>query len=751
MILANVLLLAASVFAADARISTYFDALIIGDWGNPEAAFQKDIAQVAAQMNTWAGLKGSSAILNLGDNFYAGDVGSKYPYHGVNSTTDSKFVDLWSNVYNGDNIKNLPWWTILGNHDWYTKNSYSSELNFKDTHWVQPDFFYTKRVQVDAGVYASFIFIETDLFVYGYGGHTKPEAKGMGPSFVQQGWVPEKKTAEKQLAWIENAIQAANNDAYIFVLGHHPVFTCASIPVDKDNDPTVLGSIKALKAMVDKWQVSAYFNGHQHTLASYITNNGKTLQVQSGSGGKLDDICANSGSRKAGTPPPGSFSFGNEFPVTGFAHLFVNNTIATVDLVAGNGTVLQTVSLKPRTPVTGIKADSTFLPPADDPSVHFVKPAAQPQAGLDLLVIGDWGNYANLKDQKKVADVMDIWAKEQGSTAVLSLGDNFYQTKGTPYDYEGVAEPNDKKFVDLWSAVYSGKSLAKLPWWMVLGNHDWYLNKSQIYSMQYNHPNWQIPDFFYTKRVQIDAGVYASFIFVETDLLNYGWNSTKQDLGRNFKLQGWDANTAKKQLAWLDNALSQANNDQYVFVVGHHTGFACAWDVDNSVSMKDVTALVNKWNATAYINGHHHTFAYYYTNKGNTLQVQTGNGGNIDNGLCVPSSVAPGQELTNTFGFAHLRITAAAAAFDFVTANNEVAFTASIGQRKPAKAVADTTNLPPAGDVSIHFVDPLKATTSAPVPAATGGSVAPPASALYSAADKVAATLLISAIIALML
>ncbi|ORY37986.1 Metallo-dependent phosphatase [Rhizoclosmatium globosum] len=725
---------------AAARVSTYFDALVIGDWGNPQAAWTANVSAVASQMNTWAGKKGSAAIINVGDNFYAGDANGKYPSEAVNSATDSKWVDIWSNVYNGDNIKNLPWWGVLGNHDWYLKNSFTYELNHIDPHWVIPDLFYTKRVQVDAGIYATFIFIETDLMQYGYGGSTKAAAKGMQPSFAAQGWTNGTNTVEKQLAWIENAVQAANNDAYIFIMGHHPIYTCYKKPSDWNNDPAVLSSLKSLLTIVNKWNVSAYFNGHQHSLAGYVTNNGNTLQIQSGSGGQLDGTCTDT------FPDTKTYTVGGEYLTPGFAHLFVNSSIASVDLIDLKGSVIASYSVAPRVPVTGVSADATYLTAATDPAVHFIKAAVPAEAGLDLLVIGDWGNYANIKDQKKVADVMDKWAAAYGSSAVLALGDNFYATANTSYNYEGVKEANDKKFVDLWSAVYSGKALSQLPWWMILGNHDWYLNNSQIYQMQYNHPNWQIPDFFYTKRVQIDSGVFASFIFIETDLLNYGWNSTKNDLGRNFKLQGWDATTAKKQLAWLDSALAAANNDQYVFVIGHHTGFACGSDVSGSVNMADVTALVNKWNATAYVNGHHHTFAYYYTNKGNTLQVQTGNGGNTDSGLCVPSSSAPGQELTNTYGFAHLRITATAAAFDFVTENNEVAFTASIGQRKPANAVADTTNLPPAGDVSIHFVDPLKATVSA-----TGGYVAPPASALYSAADKVAASLVISAIIALML
>ncbi|KAI9351401.1 Metallo-dependent phosphatase-like protein, partial [Obelidium mucronatum] len=284
----------------------------------------------------------------------------------------------------------------------------------------------------------------------------------------------------------------------------------------------------------------------------------------------------------------------------------------------------------------------------------------------DALIIGDWGNFGNLDNQKAVAAVMDTWAGVQQSQVVLSLGDNFYSTPNSSYNYEGVKSADDKKFKDLWSNVYSGTSLKSLPWWMVLGNHDWYLNKSQIYELEYSHPNWQLPDFFYTKRVEVADNTWASFIFIETDLLNYGYSGKSGwDMGNNFKSHDWvpAQKTVEKQLAWLDNALAKANNDAYVFILGHHTGFACGADVTGSKFMQNVTNLVNKWDASAYINGHHHTLAYYNTNGGKTLQVQVGSGGNLD-GTCPPLTNATGQEAAE-YGFAHLRLTKSAASFDF--------------------------------------------------------------------------------------
>ncbi|KAJ3101068.1 Tartrate-resistant acid phosphatase type 5 [Physocladia obscura] len=346
---------------------------------------------------------------------------------------------------------------------------------------------------------------------------------------------------------------------------------------------------------------------------------------------------------------------------------------------------------------------------------------------LDLLILGDWGNQANYPNMLNVASAMDIWAATYNSTAVLALGDNFY--KGGNYSYDGVQSVDDPKFTTLWKDVFNGTTLKTLPWWIILGNHDWYLTNSQTYELEYEHINWKATDFFYTKRilVDLDSQTYASFIFIETDLLFYGYNSTKNDLGVNFALQGWTANTYLQQLAWIDNALAEANNDPYVFVVGHHPTFTCGSDVTSSLDMIALDNLVNKWVPTAYLNGHHHTLAYYYVNNGSTLQIQSGAGGTVPDTVCAPYENATGQELSNINGFTHLHVTADLAKFEFVTEFNVLVFNASLPPRTPVVGVfANTTYLPAPGDPSIHWTNPLlaNATSSTTSSSATTSTTA---------------------------
>ncbi|KAJ3013036.1 UNVERIFIED_CONTAM: hypothetical protein HDU68_000900 [Siphonaria sp. JEL0065] len=432
--------------------TNFFDALIIGDWG----ALSANLTAVATAMDTFAQTSSPSAIISTGDNFYsnAGNLG----YDGILAADDIKFDTVWGNVFNGSAIKNLPWWTVMGNHDWNNNNSAVSELQHESATWILPDFFFTKRVQIDTGVYASFIFIETDFLYYENAGYSASMAAqftslgwstasnttqkqlswienaiadanndayifvvehandwnnagsatgeldhqsplwvlpdyfytkrvevdtgvfasfifietdflyyenagystSMANQFTSLGWSTAFNTTQKQLAWIENAIAAANNDAYIFVVGHHPIYTCGSNALTK--------SMPTLLSYVNKWNVSGYMNGHEHSLTGYLTNGNNTLQIQSGSGGKLDKACA---------PLDQNFTAGYETLAYGFAHLKITKTRATVEWINKSGVKVLSLSVNARVPVVGQTPQPVLAGPTDY-AIHYTKPTCNP-------------------------------------------------------------------------------------------------------------------------------------------------------------------------------------------------------------------------------------------------------------------------------------------------------------------------------------------------------------------------------------
>ncbi|KAJ3058877.1 hypothetical protein HDU99_006608, partial [Rhizoclosmatium hyalinum] len=92
-------------------------------------------------------------------------------------------------------------------------------------------------------------------------------------------------------------------------------------------------------------------------MAGYVTNNGKTLQVQSGSGGQVSSYCA---------PVDTSFSaqLTNDQSLEaslGFSHLRINKNQIQVDWITSSGTLVGSLSVPARVPVTGVVPDKTYL------------------------------------------------------------------------------------------------------------------------------------------------------------------------------------------------------------------------------------------------------------------------------------------------------------------------------------------------------------------------------------------------------
>jgi hypothetical protein len=94
--------------------------LALGDWGLPEGA-----SEVAAAMARWSREHyGGSPdfILGLGDNFYPS---------GAQSVNDSCFDTQWADVFLRPHAElRVPWWHILGNHDYVYSGSPEAQLQY---------------------------------------------------------------------------------------------------------------------------------------------------------------------------------------------------------------------------------------------------------------------------------------------------------------------------------------------------------------------------------------------------------------------------------------------------------------------------------------------------------------------------------------------------------------------------------------------------------------------------------------------
>ena len=295
---------------AVASASDYLSFLVIGDWGEPSNV-EKEKGNAIA-MNVIAKKNGASFVIGVGDNFYSA---------GVDNEADTKFKEVWDDVYNGDAIRDLPWYVVMGNHDWYGNSRAQLEYAKINSRWIMPDFFYTKVFKAGAKQVA-IVFIDTDLFHYGYGGtgDLKYPGNRLLPNFEAQGWTEKEQTLEKQLAWVEEQLKMHSSTAnYIFVAGHHDLVTCS-------NNAT--GMLR-LKTIMENYKVSAYLFGHRHALGSAKLNN--VMYVQSGAGGQTEAAC---------TSPPGVTSFWTKGNIFGFASIAINGSSFAVDYIQNDGSHL---------------------------------------------------------------------------------------------------------------------------------------------------------------------------------------------------------------------------------------------------------------------------------------------------------------------------------------------------------------------------------------------------------------------------
>jgi predicted MPP superfamily phosphohydrolase len=109
---------------------------------------------------------------------------------------------------------------------------------------------------------------------------------------------------------------------------------------------------------------------------------------------------------------------------------------------------------------------------------------------LNFLVLGDWGRNGEYF-QKDVALQMSKAAATIDSQFVITVGDNFYPT--------GVQSTQDPQWKASFEDVYSSYHL-QAPWYVVLGNHDYYGNIQAQIDYSKISRRWNLPSNYYVKK-----------------------------------------------------------------------------------------------------------------------------------------------------------------------------------------------------------------------------------------------------------
>lgn len=197
----------------------YLEVLIYGDAGkgSPEQQWTADEMSVyVSDVNN-----DIDFIINLGDSFYE---------EGVTSVTDSKWNSRFESVFDPA-ILNMPFFSILGNHDY--RGNIDAQLEYIspfNDRWQMPSRYYSVKRTLPDSTEIEFLLIDTESLLYG---------------------------DAEQLNWI--ADQLKNSTArWKIVAGHRPLFSYGAHGFN--------GSLIPRMQPILNNKADIFISGHEHDI-----------------------------------------------------------------------------------------------------------------------------------------------------------------------------------------------------------------------------------------------------------------------------------------------------------------------------------------------------------------------------------------------------------------------------------------------------------------------------------------------------
>jgi tartrate-resistant acid phosphatase type 5 len=290
-------LLTRGLFAANSQDSETLNFLIVGDWGRKG---QKEQSEVATQMGLAAAQIGASFIISVGDNFYD---------YGVTTVEDPQFKLSYDDVYAAPSLQ-VPWWVILGNHDYRGNCQAQIDYGKVSRRWNMPARYFGRTEAIPGASMVEMLYIDTCPFVTKYATDERMAAE------------IKSQDAASQLAWIDERL-SKSTAPWKIVIGHHPIYSGG----EHGDTPEL---VERLLPVLRKNKVQAYFNGHDHDLQ----------QLQAG---ELAMFCSGAGSTVRPTKMIGQSQYAKSQP--GFIAVALGKQTMEVRMIDNLGQVLHSASV----------------------------------------------------------------------------------------------------------------------------------------------------------------------------------------------------------------------------------------------------------------------------------------------------------------------------------------------------------------------------------------------------------------------
>jgi acid phosphatase len=253
---------------------------------------------------------------------------------------------------------------------------------------------------------------------------------------------------------------------------------------------------------------------------------------------------------------------------------------------------------------------------------------------LNFAIIGDWGRQGR-PDQRQVAQQMGLACKKAAASFVISVGDNFYE--------RGVISLDDDHWQKSFETVYDAPSL-QVPWYVILGNHDYAGKTGPQLAYGKTHPRWMMPARYYTHLYPIDAATNLECFYIDTCPF-------VKEYQNNPEFSEIPAQDADAQLQWLDRALADSKAE-WKLVFGHHPVYSSGLAHGNQPEIiEHILPLLQKYKVQAYIAGHDHDLEHL---KVGDLDLIVSGAGSEHRPVKTPAT-SPFSQATSGFALASLR------------------------------------------------------------------------------------------------
>jgi tartrate-resistant acid phosphatase type 5 len=218
-------------------------------------------------------------------------------------------------------------------------------------------------------------------------------------------------------------------------------------------------------------------------------------------------------------------------------------------------------------------------------------PGPDASDSVSFLVLGDWGRSGSPL-QREVALSMNASCERHHVQFIVTSGDNFYEN--------GVTSTLDPQWSASYEQVYN-HSNQQVPWYAVLGNHDYNLSPQAQVAYTYLSSRWRMPARYYAQRRSIGSSHSVLLLFTDTSPFVAAYHNTgMSDLAQQ--------DTAA-QRAWLAQELG-ISRDTWKIVVGHHPIYSTGLHGPTPELVSRFRPILRATNTDFYICGHDHTLQY---------------------------------------------------------------------------------------------------------------------------------------------